>query len=90
MKFESEVERILANGSRNTVNKPFTRRTTHELTQLCGITHPIRMCTAELCSITHLAKIHTDELLIITHMLKMCITELYYIDHPAEMGIAVL
>ena len=33
--------------------KGFTRRTTHELTQLCCITHVSGSTTTQLCCITH-------------------------------------
>ena len=55
------------NSSRFDVSNAFTHRTTHELTQLCCITHLCGMCTTELSCIIHPPGKCTTELSCITH-----------------------
>ena len=47
--------------------KYFTRRTTHELTQLCCITHVSGSTTTQLCCLTHMSGSTTTQLCCITH-----------------------
>ena len=48
-------------------SKTFTRRTTHELTQLCCITHVSGSTTTQLCCLTHMSRSTTTQLCCITH-----------------------
>ena len=63
--------------------KKCTRRTTHELTQLCCITHVSGSTTTQLCCLTHMSGSTTTQLCCITHPSGSTTTQLCCITHPS-------